>query len=499
MISSRPFLALLVTAMAGVSLAQDNKNFERRMYDIYKSSYNEEISDQVWRDYIVNLSQRSYIVSEGDTLWDLSTIFFGDGFFWSKIWSYNASLTNPHLISVGKKIQFFTGSADLPPGVTLGGGLMGGYLAENIPKGFTVVQNGGDESLIRDNTVEILEKDGVKTLVSRKLTPEEQSALRSRLYPGAPSLPPPSLVIRPVLESLPRSFQSSDAYDATKYNDNGISLDVRPPVRVNPLFVADSFLYGGLSKDYPRIGRLVESENQAVLVGLNQQVYIRSEGTMKVGEYLTVMGRDYSFDRNGYTGDVIVFMGIVEVTDQLEKDLFRGEVVNALSGIKGDPWVSREPIPSFEDDFTGRPAELRLRVIGGGRDNVSRLYGQSDIIFLGGGSNRGLRVGDILGVYKRRDIRYKETVVKRSPTPIGHIKVFRSELGLASAFVLNSVEAILPGDETGPPSMVNAVSTPSEKRDLIDIEKGLDFDTNTSKNRSEDSDISLEEEMTEFE
>ena len=369
-------------------------------------------------------------------------------------------------------------------------------IADNVPKGFTVVQDANGESLIRDKTIEMVEEDGLKKLVTRKLTPAEQAALKSRLYPGAPSIPPPAFPYRPVLKNLPSSFARSDAYDATKYDEKGISMDVRPPVRVNPLFIADAFLYGGVATDYPRVGRLVESENKALLVGLNQQVYIKSEGKINVGEFLTVMGKDYHFDRNGYDGDVITYMGIVEVTDRLKDDVLRGVVVQSLSGIKGSPWVSREPIPTFEDDFSGRPAELRVRVIGGGRDNVSRLYGQSDIIYLGGGSNRGLRVGDILGIYKRRDIRYGSSVVTVSPTPIGHIKVFRSEPNLASAFVLNSVEAILPGDETGPPTMVRPVTTASEKEDLSDIEAGLDL--NSTKEAGE-SGPSLEDDLIEFE
>ena len=89
-------------------------------------------------------------------------------------------------------------------------------------------------------------------------------------------------------------------------------------MRVNPLFVAHSFLYGGRSQDYPRIGEILESENKSVLVGLNQELYIKAEQELVPGELLTVMGRSYRFDRNGHVGDVIQYQGQVRV------DVLRG-------------------------------------------------------------------------------------------------------------------------------------------------------------------------------
>ncbi|HIA03362.1 MAG TPA: LysM peptidoglycan-binding domain-containing protein [Myxococcales bacterium] len=40
----------------------------------------------------------TYIVKDGDTLWDLSYDVFGDGLYWPTLWSYNPQITNPHWI-----------------------------------------------------------------------------------------------------------------------------------------------------------------------------------------------------------------------------------------------------------------------------------------------------------------------------------------------------------------------------------------------------------------
>ncbi len=56
-----------------------------------------------------------YRVQRGDTLYDISKTLFGDPKFWSKIWSMNSNVTNPHIIEKGDIIYFTGGTIVLPP------------------------------------------------------------------------------------------------------------------------------------------------------------------------------------------------------------------------------------------------------------------------------------------------------------------------------------------------------------------------------------------------
>jgi hypothetical protein len=46
-----------------------------------------------------------YLVEQGDTLWDISWIYYNDPWDWPKLWSYNPTITNPHWIYPGDLVR----------------------------------------------------------------------------------------------------------------------------------------------------------------------------------------------------------------------------------------------------------------------------------------------------------------------------------------------------------------------------------------------------------
>ena len=60
-----------------------------------------------------------YVIVKGDTLWGISSRFWGDPYFWPKLWSYNPGIENAHFIYPGEELQFTLRSPVRAPGVTV--------------------------------------------------------------------------------------------------------------------------------------------------------------------------------------------------------------------------------------------------------------------------------------------------------------------------------------------------------------------------------------------
>ena len=46
-----------------------------------------------------------YIVKEGDTLWDIASVFLRDPWYWPEVWYVNPQVENPHLIYPGDELS----------------------------------------------------------------------------------------------------------------------------------------------------------------------------------------------------------------------------------------------------------------------------------------------------------------------------------------------------------------------------------------------------------
>ncbi|WP_417335589.1 LysM peptidoglycan-binding domain-containing protein [Halobacteriovorax marinus] len=70
-----------------------------------------------WQEISTGSNLDKYVVQEGDWLWKISQKLFGSGFYYSKIWSLNPHITNPHEIEPGMVLAFDTGSSDEMPSI----------------------------------------------------------------------------------------------------------------------------------------------------------------------------------------------------------------------------------------------------------------------------------------------------------------------------------------------------------------------------------------------
>jgi len=67
----------------------------------------------------------THAVRPGDTLWDLSTEYLNNAWYWPKVWSYNPQLTNPHWIFPGNEVRFYPSDENLPTAVDVASSELG--------------------------------------------------------------------------------------------------------------------------------------------------------------------------------------------------------------------------------------------------------------------------------------------------------------------------------------------------------------------------------------
>ncbi len=120
----------------------------------------------------------TYIVQEGDTLWDISTVFLRDPWFWPEIWFKNPQVENPHLIYPGdtlaiiyvggqRKVQILSRGAD-------------GSVLSQTSDGLKIVKvDPRVRSKSIDATIPSIPIDSIRHLIERPLIIDEDTLNKS--------------------------------------------------------------------------------------------------------------------------------------------------------------------------------------------------------------------------------------------------------------------------------------------------------------------------------
>jgi nucleoid-associated protein YgaU len=74
-----------------------------------------QMSDANWLRWAGPMVNKEYNIRRGDSLWKVSERLFGTPYLWPKIWHLNASITNPHIIKRGMKLDFRPGNPGSAP------------------------------------------------------------------------------------------------------------------------------------------------------------------------------------------------------------------------------------------------------------------------------------------------------------------------------------------------------------------------------------------------
>lgn len=388
---------------------EPNHKLEERLGRIYQKFMAERTTDEEWLQIAGDKAAETYTVQQGDTLWDISVTFFGNGHFWPKLWQLNDDITNPHVIRPGRVMRFSPGTFEQPPRLEIADG------APMPPP-----------------------SEG-----------EEYAAMAPPEPPPEPPELPPAKVYTPSLKEIPPSLPPLGFENENEFDEDGFSIEKQKAGIKDPQVALTSYL----SEEIPEgAGEVVGVEAPgAETAGTWQYVFIKAPSA-QLGETMTVYSRgpriEYDGDRYGYS---IEYQGVIQIISRARDDepVFRAMVTSALSHVKLGAKLSKDPIPRVVLDESGKSNAARGAVIGGHYDPERKVLGLNSIVYLDIGQNQGVNPGDVMNVLRNEKLRNPKTVAAFSTQSIGKIKIAKATAGRATGIVIQSKDVIIPGDVVG--------------------------------------------------
>jgi hypothetical protein len=331
---------LMFFLLSASAFAQDS-SFEARMHRIFEQHYQQPILDDDWFKIIEGIQEQVYKVNTGDTLWDISEIYFGDGHYWSKLWAINKGITNPHLIFPGDTIVFSLGTFNEAPSITV----------EKL-----------EESLTQSTSPTIMiESDPVVSSTGK-------------FY----SKPPDFFAESPLLNLA---------------EESKIFVIPRPQMK----YKNDFYLTQEIFSEEPKTVAKVKSIGGERMVSgeFNRIILQHEEKPLNIGDVLSIIDENPEYLKGGYG---VQTLGIVKVLQSIGEDLYEAEVLRQFDGILvGSSAIAH--IPPYVNMNTQRPPqEADISILSKNKE----IWYTGDVVFLKSAASN-LNVGDVLKIQNTFD------------------------------------------------------------------------------------------------
>lgn len=336
-------LSFIYFTQSAVMAQTSDSSFEARMHRIYKSHYQTPILDDDWIQIVKGIQQQSYKVSAGDTLWDISEIYFGDGHYWSKLWSMNRNITNPHLIFTGDTIIFSVGSFDEAPSISV----------EKLEQQVAEAQQGSTPTVV-------IEEPVVTT--------------KGKYYKS----PPDFFVESPILNLGDTS---------------SVSIIPRPKMQYKNDFYLTSEIF---STEPETVAKVKSIGGERMVSGESNRIILQTEeGSLNQGVTLSIIDENIDYLKGGYG---IRILAIVKVISPISDRMYEAEVVRQFDGLTTGA-VAIAHIPSYVNMNTdASPTEINVAILSKDKE----IWYTGDIIFLKS-EEQNVNTGDVLKIHNQFD------------------------------------------------------------------------------------------------
>jgi hypothetical protein len=263
---------------------------------------------------------------------------------------------------------------------------------------------------------EITEAEGVELPPSKKRAP---------VSPVPPSLP--SYLPEIPLMGLPK-FQKVDRSSLSRIPPLPLSVEI-------------------MSERPESVGRVVEIEEGLKIADASREIFVQLNSDVRPGTFTVV--REPLAKGPGY---VIQYQGEIRILESINdsENVYRARITQLLNPLSVGDRILMGDLPMVDVSPQQRAVEVPLvRIIGGFSSPSDTILSSYSFIFLAGGAEEGLRVGDVLNIYQEPSARVKYTKQKKNYKEIGTVKVIRVQDRVATGYILSSSSEIREGDLAG--------------------------------------------------
>jgi hypothetical protein len=392
-------LSLLLPLIASTTASAITE--EQRLVQIAK--HLKPISDSQWNEIAGARTSEIYEIQKGDTLWDVSKRIFGNSYYWPKVWSLNAGIANPHIVSPGQKLAFMPGSSESLPKLAAAdsapnsSGTSSGTIAEVAAQGDSVTDSGG--SVMHE-------------------------------YDKVPKDAWAPITLANTLEK--------------QYDTYGIDKELK--ITIPSRFVFRVPAIANEAK-VPFLGEIVGSRRDAAWLSQHETVFLKSSSQdLQVGTTYTIMNapeeiRERKSDRVGYIYKAIGEVRIVGVKDEL----YVGVITNAYDLIpRGSRLYPLLPLITEIKPVAARSAMEALVALS--TTEHTKNSAQYHFVHFDRGIEDGVQVGNVFRIYDYFDPNTRKKLTESDFLINADAIVVHATAQYSTAMVLRSRDTFSRGD-----------------------------------------------------
>ncbi len=368
----------------------DVGNEEKQLLELAKF-VEKKIPDDEWNEIATNSAVTQYVVQEGDWLWKISKEIFGSGFYYSKIWSMNPQITNPHEIEPGQVLVFDTGDSSALPNVSVStfddkSNKYGTDPLKQIEKANKFAQYGENISSNWLKERERLKKQGI---YFQYMTDDEYSDIldldSSQLNEEHLKYDPP---ISEALIQEPSSNYDSSGFDtASKFQ-----------FKIKEGFYLNTFLSTNFVQD---LGFIKSKQDESIYIKKHENVYINFDSSIKVrpGDKFSAyypqgkVSHKIS-DREGHKYTIV---GQLEIVRQID-DVWEAKVTE-ISGLVERGARITVYTPKIKKIFKSFNTRLVEAAVIDTYEHGLSNFTLGDVVYLDRGRVDGVELGNVFQVY----------------------------------------------------------------------------------------------------